>query len=138
MIMNIEAIKGFAENFRKVDWDKTGALDGQKVNVLDVDLTGKLSFDKPLLATVVFQVKGESEPQTLVGAFWPRDMRPESVELNGVEMPGGKVSIAGKPNWFPPGVKIKLRLRWGNGAHEFLVQGKCSVGLGLDLLKFLG
>lgn len=127
--MNLAIFKTLAEKARKVKWGKTANLDGRTVEVVDVDLNGKISPSTPLSATVRFREAGRE--RVIVGTFWPRDMQEENVSVDGKQWGVGKVSLAGKYS-FPASVKIKLRFRFGNASekeHEFLVTGKAGAGI---------
>lgn len=137
--MDTKLFKKLAENARKIDWDETALLDKREVAVKDVDLNGKVDVGtvigavtgkpvSPMSATVTF-IDGGQE-RTVHGTFWPRDFRPESVNLDGAGKANGKVSLAGSFAFTE--VDLRLRFRWTDPGsafvHEFLVEGEVSIG----------
>lgn len=137
--MDTKLFGKLAEKARKVDWDETALLDKREVAVKDVDLNGKVDVGtvigavtgkpvSPMSATVTF-IDGGQE-RTVNGTFWPRDFRPEMVELDGTSKENGHVSLAGSFAFTK--VNLRLRFRWsdpGNAfVHEFLVEGEVSIG----------
>lgn len=126
--MDIAIFEKLAKEAAKVKWSNTATLDGRQVAVTDVDLKGRVSLNAPLTASVKFTDAGKA--RTITGVFWPHDLRPEGVDIDGVAQPNGHVSLAGKASVFPPGAKLKLRFRFSStatGTHEFLVTGKAGV-----------
>ena len=137
--MDTKLFRKLAENARKVDWEETALLDKREVAVKDVDLNGKVDVGtvigavtgkpvSPMSATVTF-IDGGQE-RTVHGTFWPRDFRPESVNLDGADKENGKVSLAG--SFAFTHVNLRLRFRWTDAGsafvHEFLVEGEVSIG----------